>query len=107
MMNREGLVEKGTWVEILQVVLPAGERAPQVPADTQEVPLEMRVKGYLLAPVALRDTAEIVTPTGRTLCGILTDINPAYTHGFGPPIAELSSIGREARAILRKRERSS
>ena len=96
-----GIIDKGTWIEIRQVVLPAGERAPQVPADTLEVPLEMRVKGYLLAPAALGDVAEILTQTGRKLSGIITDINPAYTHGFGAPIVELSRIGPEARALLR------
>ncbi len=99
------VVDKDTWVEILSVVLPAGERAPQGPVDTQEVPLEMRVRGYLLARAASGDVAEIVTPAGRRLSGIITDINPAYTHGFGAPIAELSGIGREAHALLHEREK--
>ena len=96
-------VDTGTWVEIHSIVLAAGERAPQVPADTQGVPLEMRVKGFLAAPAALGDAASIVTAAGRSLSGTLVAVNPAYSHGFGPPVPELSSIGAQVRALLRAR----
>ncbi len=99
------LIDAGTWVEIHRVVLPAGERAPQVPADTQAAPLEMRVKGFLVASATLGAEAEVITPADRRLRGTLTECNPAYTHGFGPPIAELSAIGEEVRAMLRSRQR--
>jgi 2-amino-4-ketopentanoate thiolase alpha subunit len=39
---------KNTWVEIGAVVLQKDERAPNLPDDTKQVPLEMRVKGFLL-----------------------------------------------------------
>jgi len=97
-------IAEGTWVEIRRIVLPAGERAPQVPADTRAVPLEMRVKGFLLAPAALGDEVEIATRAGRRLRGTLTQINPAYTHSFGAPVPELSTIGDEVRAMLREPE---
>ncbi len=97
------VIPEGTWVELRRIVLPAGDRAPQLPADTAAVPLEMRVKGFLLAPAALGDTAEIVTRAGRRLRGVLTDANPAYAHSFGPPVPELSAIGDEVRAMLRAR----
>lgn len=93
-------IAQGTWVEIHGVVLQVGERAPQVPEDTQTVPLEMRVRGFLTQPATPGDDAEIVTVTGRHLRGILTEANPAYSHGFGPPIAELLHIGAEVRALL-------
>ena len=95
------LIEKGSWVEIHTVVLDAGERAPQVPEDTRGVPLEMRVKGFLLAPAAIGEDADIETPSGRHLRGKLAEVNPAYTHSFGAPILELSSIGCEVRDLLR------
>lgn len=94
-------IPKGTWVEIHAVLLHPGERAPQVPSDTQDVPLEMRAKGFLTAPAALGDEAEIDTPAGRRLRGTVTTANPPYTHGFGPPIPELSTISGEVRRILR------
>jgi len=97
------LIDKGTWVEIHTIVLPAGERAPHDPADTQQVPLEMRVKGFLVEPASLGDEVEIITTVGRHLRGTLVEVNPAYTHQFGAPIPELLTIGGEVRAILRER----
>ncbi|WP_031434470.1 2-amino-4-oxopentanoate thiolase subunit OrtA [Methylomarinum vadi] len=97
-------IEAGVWVEIHDIVLEAGERAPQVPEDTARIPLEMRVKGFLSEPAELGGEAEIVTAAGRRLRGKLVDVNPAYRHGFGPPIPELSTIGRELRTLLGQRE---
>jgi hypothetical protein len=100
------LIEKGSWVEIHDVVLEAGERAPQVPQDTQRVPLQMRVKGFLSAPAAIGEQADIETLSGRQLRGKLAEVNPAYTHSFGAPIPELSTIGREVRALLHDKGRA-
>lgn len=97
------LVDKSTWVELHDIVLPAGQRAPQVPEDTQRVPLEMRVKGFLLEPARIGCEAEIVTAAGRRVRGQLVEANPAYEHSFGRPIPALSTIGNELRAMLRKR----
>jgi hypothetical protein len=94
---------QGTLVEIHRCLLQPGERAPQVPEDTRQVPLEMRVKGLLVAPAVMGGEAEIVTAAGRRLRGVLSAVNPAYTHGFGAPLPELSGIGEEARAMLRER----
>ena len=65
----------------------------------------LRVKGFLVASATLGDEAEIITPAGRRLRGTLIESNPAYTHGFGPPVPELGAIGGEVRAILRDRQR--
>jgi hypothetical protein len=97
---------KHTWVEIGGVVLPKGERAPNLPDDTKQVPLEMRVKGFLLHGAKIGEEAEISTPSGRTVKGTLTEINPVYAHMFGRPIPELSPIAKEIRAILRERSGS-
>ena len=104
-MNK--VVAKGTLVQIYGIVLPAGERAPQVPDDTRQVPLELRVKGRLVASARLGDEAEIITAAGRRLRGVVEAVNPAYSHGFGAPIAELSAIGREARALLQEGKKRS
>jgi hypothetical protein len=92
--------QKHCWVEIHTILLEPGKRAPQVPEDTQRVPLEMRVKGYLTAGATLGEDAEILTTTGRRLRGTLVAINPGYSHGFGAPIAELQSVGSEMRQRL-------
>jgi hypothetical protein len=63
----------------------------------------MKVKGFLVRHATLGEEVEIVTPAGRTLIGTLTVINPAYTHTYGAPIPELSTIGGDVRAILRAR----
>ena len=97
------LAVQGAWVEIYSCVLQTSERAPRIPEDTRRVPLEMRVKGFLIAPAAPGEAAEIVTLAGRRLQGTLTEVNPAYTHGFGAPLPELSTIGGEVRAMLRER----
>ena len=90
----------GTWVEIHNIVLPPGARAPQVPDDTRKVPLEMRAKGFLVDPAALGEAAEVTTVAGRVLRGTLAAVHPPYDHGFGEPVAELLSIGTQVRALL-------
>lgn len=91
---------KGTWAEIHKIILEPHERAPQVPDDTKQVPLEMKVKGFLTEGAEIGAEATIETPAGRTISGTLTKLNPAYTHQFGQPIPELLTIGRELRDIL-------
>jgi len=95
----------GSWVEVHREVLAASERAPQVPADTRRVPLEMKVRGILVRNAALGEEVEIRTRAGRRLRGTLTALNPAYTHSFGPPVPELSEVGAELRSLLRNRRK--
>jgi len=90
----------GMWVEISRTVLEPGARAPQVPQDTQRVPLQMRVKGFAVHDGEVGQTMTVRTPTGRSLSGALEEVEPAYTHGFGAPVPELLGIGRELRALL-------
>lgn len=98
-------VAQHSWVEIHHIVLQAGERAPQVPEDTQRVPLEMNVKGFLMHAARVGERVEIMTPAGRTMTGTLTVVNPAYTHTFGAPIPALASIGSEVRAMLNEEDK--
>ena len=92
--------ERDAWVELHLTALQSGQRAPQVPADTAAVPLEMRVKGYLLSPACVGEMAEILTPAGRRIVGTLSAVNPPYVHTFGEPVPALATIGRELRAML-------
>lgn len=96
-------IEQGRWVEVRRTVLHPGERAPQAPEDTRRVPLEMRVKGFLVESATEGEEAEIVTAAGRRLRGVLDRVEPAYTHGFGSPVPELLAIGSEVRALLKDR----
>ena len=95
------IVKKGSWVEIHNIVLKTGERAQNIPDDTKGVPLEMRVKGFLLSDAKIGDEVEITTPAKRVIRGRLDCVNPAYDHGFGPPIPELVNIGMEIKEILK------
>lgn len=91
---------KGDWVQIHDIVLEANNRAPQVPEDTKNVPLEIWVKGFALDEGFMGDNIKIKTITGRVVHGKLVAINPSYTHSFGNFIPELLQIGIQLRDIL-------
>ena len=93
-------IKAGSWVQIHQIVLPAGERAPQVPEDTQKVPLELMVNGFLVYDAELGEEVEIETFTGRRLKGTLKDPDPSYEHKFGKPVPEMMKIGKQLKNIL-------
>lgn len=93
----------GDWVRIHKIVLKVGERASNIPIDTQNVPLEMWDKGFLLNDHAkIGDEVEIQTYIGRKVIGNLIEVNPYYKHDFGKSVAETLYIGRQARALLQK-----
>ncbi len=54
-------------MQLHSVVLEPGERAPQVPEDTARMPLEMWVKGWLLADADLGQAAQ-AKPAPEGLC---------------------------------------
>ncbi len=93
---------KGTWVEIHDTVLEPQERTGNLPEETKKVPLEMRLKGFLLSEEAvLNDRVKIKTVTGRIVEGTLLKENPTYDHGYGETfIPELLTIGQELRAMM-------
>ncbi len=93
--------KKGDWVLIHKVILEAGNRAPSVPEDTKDVPLEMWDKGFLLNQEAnIGDRVQIETYIGRKTEGNLIEINTYWKHNFGKSIPELLYIGRQARELL-------
>ncbi len=99
--------KQGDWVRIHNIVLTADQRAPQVPEDTKEVPLEMWDKGFLINDEAsIGANVEIETYIGRRITGKLIEINPYYGHDFGECIPELLYIGRKLRGILEDGEMS-
>lgn len=94
------MIKKGQFVQIHQIILTPSQRAPQVPEDTRNVPLELWVKGYLLNDGKIGDTVEIKTVTGRILEGTLTEVNPRYIHDFGDYIPELDQVTCQLKDIL-------
>lgn len=85
----------GDYVQVHSVILRPGERAPQVPEDTQKVPLELRIKGFLDHDACLGDEVTITTVVGRKVAGRLVAVNPAYPHDFGRPVPELLHVGEK------------
>lgn len=94
------VVKKGSWVEIHNIVLEPKDRAQNIPDDTKSVPLEMRVKGFIVSDGKIGEEVDILTPAKRVIKGRLSEVNPSYDHGFGPPIPELVNIGMEVKEIL-------
>ena len=92
--------KKGEWVLVYNVVLDPSERAPQVPDDTKEVPLEMWVRGFLTHDADLNDDVEVETLTGRLVKGKMVEVAPAYPHTFGKHVPEIMEIGKQLRSIL-------
>ncbi len=92
--------KKNDWVQIRTVILPAGERAPQVPEETQAVPLIMLTKGFANHKAEAGELVSITAVTGMVLEGELVAVNPAYGHDYGQPVPELLQIGMELRQQL-------
>lgn len=92
---------KGDWVRIHNIVLKPEERSSNLPEDTQKVPLEMWVKGFLIDEEAnIGDQVEVETYIGRKAKGTLVEVNPHWKHDFGKVVPELLHIGRQLRYIL-------
>ncbi len=96
---------KGDWVEIGRTVLSPSERAEGIPEDTASVPLEMKVRGFLLDNRAeTGDTVSIRTITGRSENGFLLGIHPGYDHGWGRCIMPVLRIGPELRRLVEEKD---
>lgn len=90
------LASRGQWVQVRTILLEAGQRAPTVPRDTAAVPLELRVRGFLLDEAAsLGESVSVCTLAHRVVQGELEVIEPRYTHDFGGYVPELSQAGAQ------------
>ncbi|MFP4177136.1 MAG: 2-amino-4-oxopentanoate thiolase subunit OrtA [Acholeplasmataceae bacterium] len=98
------MVGKNRYVEIKRTLLEAGERSKSVPAETQSVPLELRMRGTLLAEANIGDRVTIETETGRIEEGILVSVDPFYDHGFGGHVEELRAVRQRIRKDMRDSE---
>jgi hypothetical protein len=96
----DGVGRKGDWGVIRFVLLAPDERTASLPADTQRVPLEVRLKGFLRADARVGEEVEIETVLGRRATGTLTGVFTPPGHTFGRPVPELLSVGSELRALL-------
>jgi hypothetical protein len=94
------MIVKGSFVEIMQVVLESKERAVNIPEETRKTPLKLWAKGFLMEDCELGRIAKVTTVTGRVLEGVITKVNPSYSHSFGEFIPEVAYIGPQAKSLL-------
>lgn len=92
------MIDKGTYVRIRRTLLKPGERSPNLPEDTKQVPLKMWIKGYLQEDADLFDIVTVKTTTGRLETGRLKEANPPYKHSYGDFVGEILTL----RDIIRK-----
>ena len=95
---------KGDWVEISQVVLEPGERAPNLPPDTAAAPYTLRARGLAMSEGETGSEISITTFAGRTLTGKLEEVNPEFSLSYGESVPELVRIRFELKGMARKRE---
>ncbi|MBN2252926.1 MAG: 2-amino-4-ketopentanoate thiolase [Kosmotogaceae bacterium] len=87
---------KGQWVQIHRILLNPGERAPSLPEDTGTLPLELRVRGFLLEEKAeVGELVTIETAAGRKVHGRVESVEPSHEHSFGEHVTELAEAGME------------
>lgn len=96
-------VPAGSWVEVRQIVLRGGDRAPNVPPDTAAVDFVARIRGFLQTDTKLGEEASVRTLADREVRGRLSAVNPRNPADFGNPVPELLQLGGEARRSLKDR----
>lgn len=94
-MSDAELAPKGAWAEVQSTILTPAQRAAGLPADTAATPLVQWVDGFLEHPARVGEEATIRSIIGRTHTGVVSRINPSYTHSFGDTVDEILTIGTE------------
>ncbi|MFH1573096.1 MAG: 2-amino-4-oxopentanoate thiolase subunit OrtA [Acidobacteriota bacterium] len=90
----------GDWVRIRVTILPAGERAPGIPADTASHPYQGWINGWAAHEAAIGERVTLRTLAGRTVEGTLVEVNPGYAHSFGRPHPALLAVGPSLKKLL-------
>lgn len=101
-MPAKEMIKAGTWVELTRIILPAAKRGANLPAETRQTDLVLKVRGFLLEDAAIGAEARIRTLAERELTGVLTDADPRFSHDFGKPVPELLAVGAELRREVRE-----
>ena len=94
------MVKPGDWVRVHIVILSAGERAPGVPSDTAAHAYEGWINGWAIEEAQIGEPVTIRTMAGRSVQGVLSEVQPGYQHGFGRPHRALLAVGPSLKALL-------
>ncbi|HHX19716.1 MAG TPA: NADP-binding protein [Clostridiaceae bacterium] len=93
--------KNGELVSVEKVILPVGERAPQVPDDTKRTPLRAFTKGFLQEESAKRgDTVTVRTMSDRLVEGTLSGRSISPAHTFGGHVPELTAVHRQVFELM-------
>ena len=99
--GRDHRYRRGELVPIETVVLPIGERAPQVPDDTKKTPLRAFTKGFLQEESATRgDRVTVRTMSDRLVKGTVSDLPVSPIHTFGDSVPELTAVHRQVFELM-------
>ena len=99
--GRDHRYRRGELVPIETVVLPIGERAPQVPDDTKKTPLRAFTKGFLQEESATRGGRVTVrTMSDRLVKGTVSDLPVSPIHTFGDSVPELTAVHRQVFELM-------
>jgi hypothetical protein len=99
-VNDEIRAREGDWVEVECKLLDPADRSKNLPPETAEKPLMMWVKGFAQGEAGMGEELTVETITGRRVSGALSAVNPGYYITYGPPIPELTHVGRDLRRQL-------
>ncbi|MEG0307588.1 MAG: 2-amino-4-oxopentanoate thiolase subunit OrtA [Clostridium sp.] len=94
------MIKKGTFVEVETIVLECSDRSPAIPEDTKKTPLKMWVRGFVNSDCSIGEEVEITTTVGRIMKGMVKEVEPGYSHGFGRYVSEIAYIGKQAKEML-------
>jgi hypothetical protein len=100
MSGGPAIVPRGRWSRIHRLELAPSERAQGIPADTAAVPFETWINGWLVDEATIGERAQLRTPTGRIVEGVLVEADPGYNHSFGSPPPPLQRAGGRAFELL-------
>ena len=99
--ERDHRYRRGELVSVETVILPVGERAPQVPDDTKRTPLRAFTKGFLQEESATRgDRVTVRTMSDRLVKGTVSDHPVSPTHTFGDSVPELTAVHRQVFELM-------
>ena len=99
-MTEEIRAHEGDWVEVECRLLDPADRSKNLPPETADKPLTMWVKGFAQGEAGRGEELTIETITGRCVTGALSAVDPGYYITYGPPIPELTHVGRDLRRQL-------